>query len=362
MREETRSSLLVLLLMLAIPASGQNFTVSTTVVETTSTEITNFSIVTGSPVDFLFTIHNVGNTNISVFPEITVYDSNNNTVAVLTYNTEINISIGSQEDRALSWNTVSTGNFRAKLVVFYDNNSKTVTTEKIFSIPSSVTGHVSSGTGGGTGSGAISREPSTNVDMWEIHEKNLKEEIPTSYVFSTQELGIYEILVTPSKDLGAISVRVELLKVLSNVGDITYPQCEKCKYINIWFDDVRSEKQDRDAIINFKVDNGWMAGDKIGTIKLLRWDENKWISLETQLKNNDEKYTYYQAKTNTFGAFTICFTSLENSITPVIQITETPIVPPVKQKEVMSSFQWLYVIIPLILLVIILYLFTHRKS
>ncbi len=122
--------------MLALPASGQNFPASATVLETTSAEITNFSVVTGSPVDFLFTINNVGNTNISVFPEITVYDPSNNTVVKLIYNNEVNMAAGNLKNLELNWNTNNHGNFTAKLVVFYDNNSKSAIASRTFVLPS----------------------------------------------------------------------------------------------------------------------------------------------------------------------------------------------------------------------------------
>ncbi len=131
--------------MLAVPASGQSFTASATVLETTSAEITNFSVVTGSPVDFLFTINNVGNTNISVFPEITVCDPDNNTVVQLIYNNEVNMAAGNLKNLELIWNTNNHGNFTAKLVVFYDNNSKSATASRTFVLPSSPAGRGSTG-------------------------------------------------------------------------------------------------------------------------------------------------------------------------------------------------------------------------
>ncbi len=118
--------------MLTVPALGENFPASATVIETTRAEITNFSVVTGSPVDFHFTVSNLGNTNISVFPGITVYDSNNNTVVQLIDDTGVNMSVGSVEDVKLSWNASSYGNFTANLVVFYDNNSRSAATSEIF--------------------------------------------------------------------------------------------------------------------------------------------------------------------------------------------------------------------------------------
>lgn len=132
MSGERRSSLLFLVLILAVPALGENFPASATVVDTTRAEITNFSVVTGSPVDFLFTVGNVGNTNISVFPEITVYDSNNNTAVQLIYDTGVYMPAGSVEDMKLSWNESSYGSFTANLVVFYDNYSRSSTASQTF--------------------------------------------------------------------------------------------------------------------------------------------------------------------------------------------------------------------------------------
>ncbi len=153
---ERRSSLLVLLLLSAIPAAGQNFSASATVLETTSAEITNLTIVTASPVDFLFTIHNTGNTNISAFPEITVYDSNNNTIVQLIYNTDVNMSAGSVKDLELNWITNLQGSFTAKLVVFYDNNSRSATAFRTFVLTSS---YPPAGGGESIGGGSLETTP-----------------------------------------------------------------------------------------------------------------------------------------------------------------------------------------------------------
>lgn len=147
--------------MLAMPAFGQNFPVSTTVLETTRAEITNFSVISGNAVGFLFTIHNEGNTNISVFPEITVYDPDNNTVEQLIYDTEVNVSAGSLKDLKLSWNTNNQGSFTAKLVVFYDNNSRSTAALRTF-VSSA---HTPTREGSGKGRAAVTPKPAVTPEV-----------------------------------------------------------------------------------------------------------------------------------------------------------------------------------------------------
>ncbi len=148
-----RSSTFIILLLLALTASGDNFSATTTVLNTTSANITGFSIVTGNVVDFLFTLNNAGNTNISAFPEVAVYDQNNNLVVTLLYGSAVNISRGESRDKLLSWNTGSIGSFTANLTVFYDSYTKTVSVSNAFEIisPSPPQKAVVSGGGGGGG-------------------------------------------------------------------------------------------------------------------------------------------------------------------------------------------------------------------
>jgi len=71
-----KSSFILLQLTIMALAAGQNVPVITNVIETSSAQITDFSVnVGGGAIDFFLIIENTGNLNISVFPEITVYDS-----------------------------------------------------------------------------------------------------------------------------------------------------------------------------------------------------------------------------------------------------------------------------------------------
>lgn len=347
----------------ALTCAQENITATTSVIETTTARIESFYVETGEPIRFLFTVKNTGNTNISISPRITVYDPNNNTVVVLISASGFNISIGSLKELTLSWNPNSTGNFRAQLVVFYDNNSRIVTAENNFSILGTATGHASSSGDKGTGGGVISKEPHDNLNLWEMQTKDLKADSPTSYIFTTPELDVNEILINPSKDIGVQSLSVELLKGISKIEGIISPPFEIYKFIDIWFGYVGFEKQGRDAIISFRVDNSWIDGNKVdgSAISLLRWDGIEWTSLETQLKDHDEKYTYYEAKTNSFGAFAISSIPPYSRVTPAVQLTETPIMTSAQPLAIQPKFYWIYPITSFILLLLI-FLFLKRRG
>jgi PGF-pre-PGF domain-containing protein len=355
MREEKRSSLLVLLLMLAMPASGQNFTVSTTVLETTSAEITNFSVVTGSPVDFLFTIHNVGNTNVSVFPEITVFDSNNNTVVQLIYNIQVNMAAGNLKDLKLSWNTNNPGNFTAKLVVFYDNNSKSATSSITLVLPSAHT-PAGSGDDGCTGGGVITSEPYANIENAERYDNDLIANTHVTYTFKVPELGIYEIAVTGKENDNCKSIRVEALKGTSKLVTVS-PPGTVYKNVNIW----AVTKGINEALIRFKVENSWLSSNSLATndVKMVKWDGSKWVQLETMEISKDTAFTYFEAKTDTFSMFTI--TGLKGVEVP----TTTPAPGTIIQTTTPTNkgiLQWGYILIAFILLSLVLYQLMKYKK
>jgi len=63
----------------------------------------------------------------------------------------------------------------------------------------------------------------------------------------------------------------------------------------------------KEVVIRFKVENSWidnnsLAGSDIGMVK---WDGSKWIQIETAQMKKDDKYTYFESKTDTFSVFAI---------------------------------------------------------
>ncbi|MDP2845364.1 MAG: PGF-pre-PGF domain-containing protein, partial [Candidatus Methanoperedens sp.] len=163
--------------------------------------------------------------------------------------------------------------------------------------------------GGGGGAGVISPEPFHNIEMFEIMEDSLVANVPTSYILTAQDIVISEVLITPAKNFGLTSIRVEMLKELSKIEGITPPIGIVYKYANIWAGakELEGEEGIIDAFIGFKVETGWLAENNLeeDIIKLLRWDGSKWVTLDTTAKSRDEQFVYYEAKTPGFSPFAI---------------------------------------------------------
>ena len=224
----------------------------------------------------------------------------------------------------------------------------------------SVTG---GGGGGGGGEGAKSSEPPINIESFELAEQYLGANTPASYIFTTPNLVISEVLITPARNFGTTSIRIETLKNLSNREGMTPPPGIVYKYVNIWVGagDIDSPDSIIDAFIGFEVDRGWLAQNNLeeNNIRLLRWDGSKWNSLDTQPTSSDETFAYYYSRTNAFSPFAIVALPLYPSATAQAgetPITEAPMQELIKQLAVERvSWLWMYALIALILISLALY-------
>ncbi|MCZ7401264.1 MAG: PGF-pre-PGF domain-containing protein [Candidatus Methanoperedens sp.] len=220
--------------------------------------------------------------------------------------------------------------------------------------------------GGGGGAGTISPEPVNNIDMFEITEEYLGANVPASYIYTTPDLVISEVLITPSKNFGATSIRVEMLKDISKIEGVTPPEGIVYKYANIWVGakELESEQGIIDAFIGFKVDRSWLAENNLGegSISLLRWDGSKWVSLETEPRSLDEQFVYYMAKTSGFSPFAIVAGSPYPSAT--IAAVETPVlIKPTLQKITESGvLLWGYIVISVIFIGFVLFILMRYKK
>ncbi len=212
--------------------------------------------------------------------------------------------------------------------------------------------------GGGGGAGAISPEPLNNIDMFEIAEEYLGANVPASYIFATPNLVISEVLITPAKNFGTTSIRVEMLKDLSKIEGVTQPLGTVYKYANIWVGakELEREQDIIDAFIGFRVERGWLAENNLeaGSIRLLRWDGSKWDSLATEQKSLDEQFVYYVAKTYAFSPFAIVANPPYPSAT--IRPVETPtLIIPFQRILESKIAMWVYILIALAFISFILY-------
>jgi PGF-pre-PGF domain-containing protein len=190
------------------------------------------------------------------------------------------------------------------------------------------------GGGGGTGGGGVvTAEPYDNIARFETYDKNLVSNKPVIYTFKLPEHGIYEIAVTGKESENYISLRVEALKGPTKIAGISAPPGTVYKNVNIW----TGSKRIKEGQIRFKVENTWIANNKIasGDLLLVRWDGSQWVKLVTSELKKDDTYTFFEANTEGFSSFAM--TALKGGVMPTAsetgkaEITATPVKPAGKE-------------------------------
>jgi PGF-pre-PGF domain-containing protein len=161
---------------------------------------------------------------------------------------------------------------------------------------------------GGGGGASPSAEAFENILKKETREAALSRDVPRSFGFTTPELPVSEVAITSNTNAGLINVQVELLKNRSTTVKDDAPG-DVYKYLNIWVgtSGFAVPKNIKEAVIKFKLENSWITsrGFKESDIAMLKWDGTQWISLATEKKSSDDKFTSYEAKTNAFSPFAI---------------------------------------------------------
>ncbi len=258
------------------------------------------------------------------------------------------------------------------------NNESNPLTYYMFYLPSDLPpgggpGGPGGGGGGGGGGGAgPSGENYTNIQRWEIQEEYLRANFSTSYLFRTQDLVIYEVVIIPAKSIGLVSIKIEQLKGLSTMN-VTMPPGIIYAHANVWVfaRELKNPENLKNAIVKFKIENKWLADNSLydSKIRLLRWNENKWVQLETELKSRDGNYTYYEAKTDGFEHFAVSVDPVYK-VVPIYPmekrpagITETPRTAeiPVPKIEEMNSGRGRIAVLAFILIGILLYRLVFKK-
>ncbi|MHC1571364.1 MAG: PGF-pre-PGF domain-containing protein [Methanosarcinales archaeon] len=163
--------------------------------------------------------------------------------------------------------------------------------------------------GGGGGGSISSPDQSGNLVKGETRCEWLSIGVPAIYRFTTPELPVYEVNITPSVSAGEICVRVELLKNTSEL--VREPAWGKVyKNVNIWVGTTGFAVPEniKEAVISFRVENSWMSDENVQSedIRMLRWNGTGWNSLEIEeADGSDPNYTYFKAMTNAFSPFAI---------------------------------------------------------
>ena len=172
--------------------------------------------------------------------------------------------------------------------------------------------------GGGGGGGGLSGEDFSNIEVKEKYELNILNNKITSYMFKNTSNLINFINITGNISAGPTTTSVEVLKDTSSLVKIPAPGLVY-KNMNIWVgtSGFAVPKNIKSALIVFKVDNSWINNNGLSSsdVKLVKWDGNMWIELETTQIEKNDAYTIFEGKTTSFSPFAISATVPE--ITPV---------------------------------------------
>lgn len=213
----------------------------------------------------------------------------------------------------------------------------TLSTSSGSSSGGSSSGGSSSSVGGG--GGGSSGEEFSNIVGRESRDEIVSVGVPTKYTFTTPTSPVSEIVIVSNKNAGLINTQVEVLKGKSSLIKEEAPG-KTYQYMNIWVGTSGFSKAEnnniKEATIKFKVETSWIDSNNVKNtdIVLMRYDGTKWSPLETLVKSTDNKYTYFEGKTNAFSPFAITIMKQEarETSTPAAAVTDSPAKPSETEK------------------------------
>jgi PGF-pre-PGF domain-containing protein len=220
--------------------------------------------------------------------------------------------------------------------------------------------------GGGTGSsGVVTAEPSENIARSEMIEKNLEPGKTVTYTFMQNQDIVYEVSVTGKEYENNIAMRIEILKDRSKQAKENAPGLVY-RNVNI----ILGTEKIGENVIKFKVNDSWLLenGFDSSDIRLVKWVDNKWITLETGVLFNKDGYTHFMAKSMTFSIYAITGIKNEESMpaplaTGKIAVTPeaTPLMTekPTPQPEGKTSL-WIWMILAVLLIAALVYGLKRR--
>jgi PGF-pre-PGF domain-containing protein len=187
---------------------------------------------------------------------------------------------------------------------------------------------LSSNNGGGGGGGAgISTENPDNIEVREKYDLTIYKDKVTSYRFKNESSPILYVSITGNVTANDVNAVVETLKKTSSLAIIPAPG-EVYKNINIWVGTggFAVPKNIKEGLISFRVRNNWIEENNLtrNNVNMLMWNGGEWLMIETVNTLTDEKYTYYESKTNSFSVFAISGFKNEPDSKEEPMITSTP--------------------------------------
>ena len=127
-------------------------------------------------------------------------------------------------------------------------------------------------------------------------------EEPTTWINTEQENAIGSISITASTNLENVTITVNTTGIKPE--EVTLPAETVYMYMVIETD---ATDDITNAIINFKIEKQWINTNNIdiSSIKLMRYSDEGWETLETNQTGEDSIYIYFEAETAGFSTFAI---------------------------------------------------------
>jgi len=133
----------------------------------------------------------------------------------------------------------------------------------------------------------------------EKYDLQISKDVLTSYRFTHEKNPIMFVNITGNTSIGIITTSAEVLKNTSTLVKLA-PEWPVYKNVNIWVgtSGFATPKNIKEALIKFRVESSWISSNNFAgsDIKLLRWDGNQWVTLETSEKDKDSTYTYFEER------------------------------------------------------------------
>lgn len=172
----------------------------------------------------------------------------------------------------------------------------------------STSGSSSSG-GGHSGGGVItSLEPSRNIDAKETAARYINSGSHVKFDFPMNATCILNIEFDPKKTFKRTAATIEMLKEKSaQVPQFPPGKIYKSMNIQVGNEGALLSENTENASIGFKVEKTWISEnvDKKSEICLWRYNQTSWNKLDVQKKDEDDRYSYFEAKTPGFSSFAI---------------------------------------------------------
>ncbi|KKG07649.1 PGF-pre-PGF domain-containing protein [Methanosarcina sp. 2.H.A.1B.4] len=165
---------------------------------------------------------------------------------------------------------------------------------------------------------AESKENINNTVVLPVREVKRNESVTFDFTEDPDNTGDNSILGVSfnASSAGNVSIFVEVLK--DRASEVSEnPEGDVYQHMNIHLSNhtVMNETGSDSKFIDFRVTRAWMETVVQGTVRLNRYHDGEWQSLNTWETGSDAKYYYFRAETPGFSPFSI---TGENISTPPV--------------------------------------------